>query len=112
MNDIAEERPNYFEGEYLGADDLQQLVVYARDQSQRHALGGHVWGIASGLDLVEQSPPSGGTDVYLMPGYAIDGYGRAVVVINPLRLTVDRFTGLSSGPQPLWLRYDQSGTKG
>lgn len=113
MNDIAEERPDFFEGEYLGADDLQQLIVYLRDQNSRHALGGHAWGIASGLDLVEQPAPSGsGTDVYLLPGYAVDGYGRAVVVVNPLRLTVDLFTGLPSGSVPLWLRYDQAGAKG
>jgi hypothetical protein len=114
MNDIAEQRPFFFEGEYLGADDLQQLVVYLRDQAARHALGAHVWGIAAGLDLIEQPAPSGGSDVdvYLLPGYAVDGYGRAIIVTNPLRLTVDRFAGLTSGPVPVWIRYDQGGTKG
>lgn len=113
MNDIAEQRPDFFEGEYLGADDLQQLVIYLRDQSARHALGGHAWGIAAGLDLVEQPAPSGtGVDVYLLPGHAVDGYGRAVVVINPVRLTVDLFAGLPSGSVPLWLRYDEAGTRG
>ena len=114
MNDIAEERPFFFEGEYLGADDLQQLVVYLRDQSARHALGAHTWGIATGLDLVEQPAPSGGTDIdlYLLPGYAVDGYGRAIIVTNPLRLTVDLFAGLVSGPVPVWIRYDEGGTKG
>jgi hypothetical protein len=114
MNDIAEQRPDFFEGEYLGADDLQQLVVYMRDQSARHALGGHAWGIAAGLDLVEQPSPSGGgaVDVYLLPGYAIDGYGRSVVVVNPLRLTVDLLSGQPTGSVQVWLRYDQGGTKG
>ena len=112
MNDIAEQRPTFFEGEYLGADDLQQIVVYVRDQMARHALGGHSWGIAAGLDLVEQPAPSGGIDVYLLPGYAVDGYGRAVIVVNPLRLTVDLFAGLVSGPIPVWIRYDEGGTKG
>ncbi|HYT73411.1 MAG TPA: hypothetical protein VEL79_01575, partial [Vicinamibacterales bacterium] len=114
MNDISEQRPVFFEGEYLGADDLQQLVVYVRDQIARHALGSHTWGIAAGLDLVEQPAPSGGTDidVYLLPGYAVDGYGRAVIVTSPLRLTVDLFAGLVSGPVPVWIRYDQGGTKG
>jgi hypothetical protein len=112
MNDIAEERPEFFEGEYLGADDLAQIVVYLRDQSARHALGGHAWGIAAGLDLLEQDSPGGGTDVFLLPGYATDGYGRAIVVVNPLRLTVDLMNGLASGPVPIWLRYDQAGAKG
>lgn len=112
MNDISEQRPTFFEGEYLGADDLQQIVVYLRDQLSRHALGGHVWGVAAGLDLVEQPAPTSGTDVYLLPGYAVDGYGRAIIVVNPLRLTVDLFAGLPSGPVPVWIRYDQGGTKG
>src|SRR6185369_11676380 len=101
MNDISEERPQYFEGEYVGADDLQQLVVYMRDQAARHALGGHVWGIGAGLELVEQDSPSGETDIYRLPGYAVDGYGRAIVVINPLRLTADLMQGLPSGPTNL-----------
>lgn len=112
MNDIAEERPYFFEGEYLGADDLQQLVVYMRDQVARHALGAHAWGIAAGLDLATQPAPAGGIDVYLLPGYAVDGYGRAIVVVNPLRLTVDLFAGLTSGPVPVWIRYDEGGSKG
>ena len=112
MNDISEQRPTFFEGEYLGADDLQQIVIYLRDQIARHALGGHSWGIAAGLDLVEQKSPSGGVDVYLLPGYAVDGYGRAIIVVNPLRLTVDLFTGLASGAVPLWIRYDEGGSKG
>lgn len=112
MNDIAEERPDFFEGEYLGADDLNQLVVYLRDQSARHALGGHAWGIAAGLDLIEQPSPSGtGIDVYLLPGYAIDGYGRAVVVVNPIRLTVDRFSGQPAGDVQVWLYYVEGANK-
>ena len=112
MNDISEQRPDFFEGEYLAAADLEQLVIYLRDQSARHALGGHAWGIVAGLQLVEQTSPAGGLDVYLLPGYAVDGYGRAVIVLNPLRLTPDIFNGQPTGPVELWLRYDQGSTKG
>lgn len=110
MNDIAEQRPSFFEGEVLSASDLEQLVVYLRDQDARHLLGGHTWGIVAGLQLLEQTSPAGGVDVYLLPGYAVDGYGRGVIVVNPLRLSVDWFNGQPSGPVQLWIRYDQGQT--
>ncbi|HEX4458719.1 MAG TPA: hypothetical protein VIA18_12170 [Polyangia bacterium] len=112
MNDISEQRPDFYEGEYLAAADLEQLVIYLRDQGARHALGGHSWGIVAGLQLVEQSSPTGDLDVYLLPGYAVDGYGRSIVVINPVRLTPDLFAGQATGAVELWLRYDQGATQG
>ena len=110
MNDISEQRPSFFEGEVLSASDLEQLVIYLRDQNARHLLGGHTWGIVAGLQLLEQTSPSGGVDVYLLPGYAIDGYGRAIVVVNPLRLNVDWFNGQPTGPVQVWIRYDEGQT--
>ncbi len=110
MNDISEQRPSFFEGEYLSASDLEQLVIYLRDQSARHLLGGHTWGIVAGLQLLEQPVGGGTVDMFLLPGYAIDGYGRAIVVVNPVRLSVDRFNGQPSGPVQVWLRYDEGQT--
>jgi hypothetical protein len=110
VNDIAEQRPSFFEGEVLSAADLDQLVTYVRDQNARHLLGGHTWGIVAGLELLEQTSPTGSVDVYLLPGYAVDGYGRGVLVVNPLRLSVDWFNGQPSGPVRVWIRYDQGDT--
>ena len=67
------ERPQYYDGEYLGADDLSALVRYGRAAQARHALGAHLWGIAAGLDLVERALPSGDVEEVLSPGVA----GRA-----------------------------------
>jgi hypothetical protein len=110
VNDIAEQRPLFFEGEYLSASDLEQLVIYLRDQSSRHLVGGHTWGIVAGLQLLEQPVGGGAVDMFLLPGYAIDGYGRAIVVVNPVRLSVDRFNGQPNGPVQVWLRYDEGQT--
>jgi hypothetical protein len=110
MNDIAEQRPLFFEGEYLSASDLEQLVIYLRDQSSRHLVGGHTWGIVAGLQLLEQAVGGGAVDMFLLPGYAIDGYGRPIVVVNPVRFSVDRFNGQPSGPVQVWLRYDEGQT--
>ena len=35
------ERPQYYEGQYLGAEDLAAIVRFARNGQARHALGAH-----------------------------------------------------------------------
>jgi len=105
------ERPQYYEGEYLSADDLAAIVRYARTAQARHALGAHTWGIALGLDLVER--PLGGDDVemVLTPGVAWDGYARPLVALAPQRLSLDLFADLQDATAPtgvpvaVWLLY-------
>jgi hypothetical protein len=112
------ERPRFYEGQYLGADDLSAGLDYGRVQSARHALGAHTWGIAIGLDLVERSLPSGDVDVSIMPGVAWDGYARPVVVLAPAKLTVDEFSNFQAVTPSegqllkVWLRYDETAIRG
>lgn len=112
-----DQRPSYYEGQYLEAADLDAAVLYGRVQAARHALGAHTWGIALGLELVERALPDGTVDVSLTPGIAWDGYGRAVVVTAPTRLTVDPFSA-SQADTPddgalvkVWLRYAETATR-
>jgi len=106
------ERPNFFEGQYLGAQDLTSLEVYLRQRDARHALGAHTWGIAMGLELTEVETPGGGVEVYIQPGYAWDGYGRPIVVLAPYRIQEELFASTSTGPVRVWLRYDEAETLG
>jgi hypothetical protein len=117
-----EQRPRFFEGQYLGADDLTAAVAYNRLQNARHALGAHTWGIASGLQLKETSLPDGKVDVYVMPGYAWDGFGRPVVVLAPYKIPAELFRSyvydqaLDNGTPAgrlieVWLRYDETATQ-
>jgi hypothetical protein len=117
------ERPTFFEGQYLGAEDLTAAVDYGRAKLARHLLGGHTWGIAMGLELKSTPAPGGGgvVDVSLLPGYAVDGYGRAVVVLEPFPLPLAPFDALRLEPPPIdtpeatqglpievWLRYTET----
>jgi Chaperone of endosialidase len=105
------QRPKFFEEQYLSAEDLTAAVDYARAQHARHALGAHTWGIAVGLQLREIPLPGDRVDIYLLPGYAWDGYGRPIVVLSPYRIPEEKFAQFTTPPEgqliPIWLRYDE-----
>ena len=107
MSTVFAERPHYFEGQYLGAADLEALATYLRELHARHALGAHTCGIVAGIDLVGIASPNGDTQYFLTPGVAVDGYGRTIVVAEPYSLSAALFTSLGSGLVPLWIRYDE-----
>lgn len=76
------ERPLYFEGQILGAADLQRSLDYARDQHARHLRETHSWGIVSGLSLQK----SGQDEISLSPGLAVDSSGAEIVVREAVAL--------------------------
>jgi hypothetical protein len=61
----------YYEGQRLTAALFRTEQAYHISMRERHNLAGHDWGIALGLQL------SAG---YVEAGYAIDGYGRELVL--------------------------------
>ena len=112
-----DQRPRFYEGQYLGAEDLAAIVDYLRAADARHALGAHTWGIAIGLYLVERPAAGPGREIILTPGVAWDGFGRAIVVNRPTRLpeefcaTIPFDDGLDGVATPkgravrVWLNY-------
>jgi len=124
-----DERPSFYQGQYLGPDDLTAAVDYGRIQLGRHILGAHTCGIAIGLQLIEKPSPAGNNqvDVFLEPGYAWDGFGRAIVVLSPYKIPVSLFQNITydasiddptkSGdsaaghPVKIWLQYSESATQ-
>jgi hypothetical protein len=105
------ERPLYYEGEYLSADDLTALVQYGRDAQARHLLGTHIWGIAIGLDLAERPLSGDNVEMALTPGIAWDGYARPLVALMPQRISLDLFANFTEDTSPegipvdVWLSY-------
>jgi hypothetical protein len=115
------ERLNYYEGEYLGAADFDAEQQYHRDMRRRHNIGQHTMGIVAGLDLaqVPNGGPNGQVDVYLMPGMAVDGFGREIVVLGKAQLTQEPFApyydpNVNAAPKQmyLWIAYGQSLVQG
>src|SRR5581483_6936166 len=124
-----DERPSFYQGQYLGPDDLTAAVDYGRIQFGRHILGAHTWGIAIGLQLIEKPSPAGNNqvDVYLEPGYAWDGFGRPIVVLAPYKISASIFQNITydasiddrsksgdsaAGRQvKIWMQYTENATQ-
>ena len=107
MNTVSAIQPGFFEGQYLGADDLSALVTYFRGAGARQRLMAHAWGVAAGLDLVAVEIAAGEYQVSVLPGIAIDGYGRLIVVTQPTEIDAEKLVGIGSGMVKVWIRYDQ-----
>ena len=92
-----DQRPRFFEGQFLSASDLEAAVAYQRTLQGRHALGAHTWGIAQGLTLRERAAPGAPArvEVIVEPGLAWDGFGRALVVDRPVRLSEALFADIA-----------------
>lgn len=116
----ATQRPIFYEGQYLGAADLTAAIEYGRATISRHNLGGHTWGIAMGLQVKETPSPAGGdkVDITILPGYAWDGFGRPIVLLQPMPLSGALLSQIppDSDKQsilvPVWLRYSEIPTRG
>jgi|ERR1051326_8117874 hypothetical protein len=124
-----DQRPRFYEGQYLGADDVNAVVEYDHEMIARHELGLHGWGIAVGLTLLEQPTPGAPKrqNVFLTPGMAEDGFGRKIVVLMPAKLPDTLFAKIpfsadvddpskNSGTPPgrfvkVWLAYDEQSGK-
>ena len=94
-------RPNFIEGQILGAADLNAQVQYDRLGAALHERTEHMWGVAQGLVLTPKPNTTGATpyvDIDLAVGRAVDQLGRAIVVMAPLRLQVSDFQGQVANP--------------
>src|SRR4029453_14648821 len=91
------QRLNYYNRQFLGVEDFKDQQDYHRDMRRRHNVGPHTWGIVAGLDLRQADVPGspGEVDVTLEPGLAVDGFGREIVVLEPLLLTAELFAAFT-----------------
>ena len=87
-------RVHYFPGRLLTAADFEQDQQYQRDMRYLHnrALG---FGVVEGL-AVHATP----TGITVSPGFALDPYGREVVLAHAVHLDADD-TLLSACPNPV-----------
>lgn len=78
MSEKPLQRPHYFSGKLLTAEDLQQEQNYSIDKSKRHNRSLHGFGIVSGLKVKTKSGK-----VIIDAGLALDCTGNEIVVETP-----------------------------
>ncbi|MDJ0653700.1 MAG: hypothetical protein QNJ40_06090 [Xanthomonadales bacterium] len=92
-------RPTFYEGQVVGAADLNGVIESARAGMAQHERYLHIWGIAEGLALSGTDQTTVGGDAYvevsLSAGLAVDGTGRHLAVVNSIRLSEDTFDQLN-----------------
>lgn len=86
MTHDAAARPAFYQGQYLGPDDLAAMVDYAVDRAARHGLGAHTWGVGAGLQVVPTTN-AGAVEYWVQPGVAWDGFGRTLLLPAPAQVT-------------------------
>ncbi len=110
MADETIERMNYFQFQQIGAEDFRIEQAYHRDARARHDLGPHSWGIVEGCRIVEtpREGDAGFVDLKLTPGLATDGFGRRIVLLEPVAVPPELFAAFNSDRVlELWLHYDE-----
>ncbi len=88
-------RARFTEGQFLRAGDLTVEQTHREDTARRHLIGGHTWGVVTGLGLLP-----GRRTVTVTAGVAVDGHGRMLVVTAPVQVAV-------SHPNTSGLQMDQ-----
>jgi hypothetical protein len=110
------ERLRYYDGEYLRGSDFSDEQAYHVEMRRRlnHRL--HLHGIVYGLQLQpdQDSPPPPAVPFFsIMPGMALDQNGREIFVPAPYSLSAEKVVnraGLTTGPNELWLCYQETQT--
>jgi hypothetical protein len=79
------ERPVYFDGQRLTAEDLSDATGYSRALRELHNRALHGWGVALGLAA---TGARGARSVRVEPGFALDCAGRELLLAEPCELPV------------------------
>jgi hypothetical protein len=104
------DRLRYYDGEFLRAFDFTDEQTYHREMRRRLNRYLHLHGIVRGLQLYEDVQGSI-HEVSILPGLAIDDFGREIYVFAPYTfgesdLTANRIS--VAGQYDVWLRYSKS----
>jgi len=93
------ERPAFFDGQQLLADDLESVQAYHRELLWLHSRSLHNWGIATGYSVAGSK---GESTVVLEPGFALDCQGRELILAEQLMLAVPAVAGASGGQPAIY----------
>lgn len=108
MSDPIAGPVRYFHGQNLSVGDFVDEQRFHVAMQRRHNIGPHDWGIVHGLELrLEHSDGGARASLQVLPGFAVDGYGRELVLAAKRDVDLDLDTQRRKNVQALdvWLHY-------
>ena len=94
----AEERLNYFTGQFLAERDFRAEQSYHIAKHRQHNRYLHGWGTVCGLRVVQHPQPEcRNRFVVIQPGLALDCCGREILVKEPVDVDLTRLLAGSNG---------------
>lgn len=93
------QRVQYLDRHLLRASDLQAEQAYHREVRWWHNRTFHLHGIVTGLDLNPEQI-NGQQYIVVQPGYALDDWGRELILPHALTLDATLFTPSDPAPKP------------
>ena len=105
------DRVRYYDGEFLRAFDFGDEQTYHMEMRRSLNRYLHLYGIVQGLQLYSD-PTAVVVEVSILPGMAIDAFGREIYVFAPYTLgdadiSANRIPS-SGGSYDVWLRYNKT----
>lgn len=105
------DRIRYYDGEFLRAFDFGDEQTYHIEMRRRLNRYLHLYGIVEGLQL-SNDPTAIVQEVSILPGMAIDAFGREIYVFAPYTLgdadiSANRIPA-GGGNYDVWLRYNKT----
>lgn len=100
MTTEALTRVRYYAKQFLRVDEFRDEQLYQLTLRRLHNNAQHTWGIVSGLDIVNEDDAT-----VVRPGYAIDGYGRELLLTEKFPLVAENFEALATDRLDIWLVY-------
>ncbi|MEO5817969.1 MAG: hypothetical protein ABIT20_22060 [Gemmatimonadaceae bacterium] len=88
------ERPAFYDGQRLEADDLAAMYDFHRQLRWLHNRSLHSWGIAVGFGV---NGKRGASEVTVTPGYALDCLGHDLLLSQATTLAVPAVAGAPAG---------------
>lgn len=98
-------RVRFFEGQFLGADDMTDEQAYHIAMRRRHNLAHHTWGIVAGLEIVRTEG-----QFLVLPGLAVDGYGREVILQQYEVIPLTAFEDKGTDTLDVFIQYGRVGS--
>src|SRR5262245_49690929 len=83
-------RVDFFDGQRLAAGDLNDAATVQRELRWLHNRSLHSWGIGLGFAI---SGAQGDRQVQIGPGYALDCFGREIILTEPIAKAVPTHAG-------------------